>query len=533
MIAFFDLETNPTSKKILDIGCIFSNGISFHNNLPSDFLKFIEGADFLCGHNIFAHDLLYLQKHFANPSFGLDRSIDTLLLSPLLFPQRPYHRLLKDDKLQTEELSNPVNDAQKTKDLFFDEVNAFRGLPAPFQLILSGLLSSNPTFTCFFNYVNFSQRLDAEKLVQLIHEYFSERICSLCDLRSFIDLKPVELAYALALLQSNDKYSITPPWVLKNFPAVESVMGAIRNSPCIPGCIYCNKALDPIIGLKKYFGFNAFRSYDNRTLQEDAVRATIRHESILAVFPTGGGKSITFQVPALMSGRNAKALTVVISPLQSLMKDQVDNLEQKGITDAVTINGSLDPIERSKSIERVENGSASLLYISPELLRSVTIERLLLKRKIARFVIDEAHCLSSWGQDFRVDYLYIGDFIKGLQEKKNLETSIPVSCFTATAKPRVIEDITAYFKEKLNLDLLLFSAKVSRPNLHYQVYQKDSDDDKYNQLRNIVVANHEAVISAPWSVHFGCGTSNYGFIWGMAGENKEFTDMDGVPIGEL
>ena len=110
---------------------------------------------------------------------------------------------------------------------------------------------------------------------------------------------------------------------------------------------------------------------------------------------------------------------MVISPLQSLMKDQVDNLEKSGITDAVTINGLLDPIERAKSFERVENGAASILYISPESLRSKSIEYLLLGRNIIRFVIDEAHCFSSWGQDFRVYYLYIGDFIHALQKKKN------------------------------------------------------------------------------------------------------------------
>ena len=98
-----------------------------------------------------------------------------------------------------------------------------------------------------------------------------------------------------------------------------------------------------------------------------------------------------------MSGEQVKGLTVVISPLQSLMKDQVDNLRKNNITDAVTINGLLDPIERAKSFESVENGSASILYISPESLRSKSIERLLLGRKVVRFVIDEAHCFSSWG----------------------------------------------------------------------------------------------------------------------------------------
>ncbi len=219
--------------------------------------------------------------------------------------------------------------------------------------------------------------------------------------------------------------------------------------------------------------------YGGEPLQEKAVKAAVDNKSLLAVFPTGGGKSITFQVPALMSGENTKGLTVVISPLQSLMKDQVDNLEKVGITDAVTINGLLDPIERAKSFERVEDGSASILYISPESLRSKTIERFILGRKIVRFVIDEAHCFSSWGQDFRVDYLYIGDFIKQIQEKKNLEDAIPVSCFTATAKKKVIEDICAYFKEKLSLDLEIFTSNASRTNLQYKVFEKGDEEEKY------------------------------------------------------
>ena len=119
-----------------------------------------------------------------------------------------------------------------------------------------------------------------------------------------------------------------------------------------------------------------------------------------------------------MAGKYTKGLTVVISPLQSLMKDQVDNLEKNNITSAVSINGLLDPIERAEALRRVEEGEVSLLYISPELLRSRTIERLLLGRKINRFVIDEAHCFSAWGQDFRVDYLYIAEFIRNLCKRR-------------------------------------------------------------------------------------------------------------------
>jgi len=271
-----------------------------------------------------------------------------------------------------------------------------------------------------------------------------------------------------------------------NYPEVERIMYLLRNKPCLVGCKYCDEALDAKKGLNDFFGFGAYRTFDGEPLQENAVNAAINNKSLLAVFPTGGGKSLTFQIPALMAGRNTKGLTVVISPLQSLMKDQVDNLEKTGITEAVTINGLLDPIERGKSFERVEDGSVSILYISPESLRSKTIERLLLGRNIVRFVVDEAHCFSAWGQDFRVDYLYIGDFIKQLQEKKNLSDPIPVSCFTATAKQKVVADICQYFEEKLSLQLEVFKATSTRTNLQYKVYDSKDEEDKYNNARRLI-----------------------------------------------
>jgi len=489
-IAFFDIETDRQGIALNDIGCVLPNGATFHKNNAGEFAKFIEQADFICGHNILQHDLPFLQKHLGITDWGIDKTIDTLLLSPLLFPKQPYHHLLKDDKLQVEERNNPVNDSIKARNLFDDEVAAFQKLDEQLKEILYTLLHKANSFNNFFRYLQYAPAVSEGRTIELIKKRFANKICDKSDIASFVQTSPVPFAYALALLNCNDRSSITPPWVLRNYPEVERLFFLMTNSPCITGCDYCRQALNPYTALQKHFGFFQFRMYGGEPLQEKAVKAAVEGKSILAVFPTGGGKSITFQVPALMSGENAKALTVVISPLQSLMKDQVDNLEKKNITEAVAINGLLDPIEKSKAIERIENGFASILYISPESLRSVTIERLLLKRKIARFVIDEAHCFSAWGQDFRVDYLYIGDFIKNLQEKKNLEYPIPVSCFTATAKQKVIEDISDYFKEKLNHTLEIFSANASRTNLHYRVYHKEGDDDKYNQLRAIIEANN-------------------------------------------
>ena len=488
-ITFFDIEIAANSEKILDIGAVKSDGAVFHSSSLQDFARFLNNDVFICGHNIIQHDLKYLQKPLSSYGINHLKAIDTLFLSPLLFPTKPYHNLLKDDKLQSDELNNPVNDSRKAKDLFIDEVSAFNNLPDNIKQVYYLLLNQQTEFSCFFEYLSYQCDVTLD-LETLLNDSFHNSFCANAPLQEFITKHPIELTYCLALITSNNRYSITPPWVLMNYPVVETIMHLLRNSPCLSGCDYCDEALDINKGLKDYFGFDGYRTFAGVPLQEKAVNAAVNNKSLLAIFPTGGGKSLTFQIPALMSGKNTKGLTVVISPLQSLMKDQVDNLEKNGITDAVTINGMLDPIERGKSFQRVAEGLASLLYISPESLRSKSIERLLLGRNIVRFVIDEAHCFSSWGQDFRVDYLYIADFIKQLQINKNLQQPIPVSCFTATAKQKVVEDIVHYFKDKLSLHLEVFKANTARTNLHYKVYDSKDNKEKYNNVRNLIAAKN-------------------------------------------
>lgn len=479
--AFVDVEVGLKDKRIHDIGMLRWDGAKYHSADKKAAISFLENVDFVCGHNVIHHDMKFLLGDEAQRW----QLVDTLYVSPLLFPERPYHHLLKDDKLINEQMNNPVNDCEKACDLLMDEIAKWEALPEAQRCIYATLLHDVPEFAGFLAMVD-AEVCDETTLVEHIRTAYDGRICRHADLAAIIEQQPVEMAFALALISTTERNSITPPWVLHNYPNVENVVHRLRHTRCAEGCDYCSKYLDAHYNLKYFFGYDQFRTYEGEPLQENAVKAAVDSKSLLAIFPTGGGKSLTFQLPALMEARSVHGITVVISPLQSLMKDQVDNLAERGITDAVTINGLLDPISRSLAIERVQSGDASLLYIAPEMLRSKTIEKILMARHVVRFVVDEAHCFSSWGQDFRVDYLYIGKFISEYQKHKQLQRPIPVSCFTATAKQKVVQDICDYFKQTLNLDLQLFASSASRTNLRYSVIHAETDEDKYMKLRSLI-----------------------------------------------
>src|SRR4030042_2807251 len=155
-IAFIDIEVSLKNQEIVDIGGIKGDGNSFHSRSTSEFISFINGTRFICGHNILNHDLKYLQKAITNSGINKLNVIDTLFLSPLLFPTRPYHHLLKDDKLQTEELNNPLNDSIKARDLFFDEVSAFSQLDNSLKTIYFLLLNDKKELRSFFEYILFN-----------------------------------------------------------------------------------------------------------------------------------------------------------------------------------------------------------------------------------------------------------------------------------------------------------------------------------------------------------------------------------------
>ena len=201
--------------------------------------------------------------------------------------------------------------------------------------------------------------------------------------------------------------------------------------------------------LKRYWGYEQFRPW-----QEDTIMAILEERETLTILPTGGGKSLCFQLPALLKD----GMAVVISPLISLMKDQVDGLKDMGIP-AECLNSSQGPPQQRSVIERIRNQEVKLLYISPERLQTEETVELLKSAALSFFVIDEAHCISHWGHDFRDEYRHLGTI-------KDNFPGINIHAFTATATKEVQADILAQLRfdsPQLNI------ASVDRANLAYRV----------------------------------------------------------------
>jgi ATP-dependent DNA helicase RecQ len=217
--------------------------------------------------------------------------------------------------------------------------------------------------------------------------------------------------------------------------------------------------VDLLGALKKHFGYDQFRP-----LQEEIIQDALAGRDVFVLMPTGGGKSLCFQLPALM--RNG--LTIVVSPLIALMKDQVDGLRTSGIA-ATYLNSTLQRDEAKARWRGLHRGEYQLLYVAPERLMLDTFLERALNWNIAQFAIDEAHCISEWGHDFRPEYRELKKLRKHLPD-------VPIMALTATATERVRQDI---IKELKLRDLRPYVASFNRPNLTYRVVPKTA---AYDQL---------------------------------------------------
>lgn len=219
--------------------------------------------------------------------------------------------------------------------------------------------------------------------------------------------------------------------------------------------------MSPSEVLKEYWGYDGFRP-----MQEEIITAALEGKDVLAIMPTGGGKSVCFQVPGLMR----EGITLVVTPLIALMKDQVQNLNDRGVR-ALAIHAGMSRHEVDLALNNAAYGDYKFLYLSPERLGTQLFRSYIDVLDVSFIVVDEAHCISQWGYDFRPDYLRIGE----LRER----IDAPVIAVTATATPSVAQDIMERlgFKEKL-----LLKSGFERPNLSYIVRQVE---DKYSQILNV------------------------------------------------
>jgi ATP-dependent DNA helicase RecQ len=226
----------------------------------------------------------------------------------------------------------------------------------------------------------------------------------------------------------------------------------------------------PLKVLKEIFGFDSFRPG-----QEEVIRAVLEGRDTLAVMSTGGGKSLCYQVPALMQ----ESLTVIVSPLISLMKDQVDSLLQSSVSDAATLHSGLSPEERWEVERRVRTGEVKMLYVAPERLRSLEFVLALRRAGVGLFVVDEAHCISEWGHNFRPDYLFLPRAVRDLGNP-------PVLALTATATPRVRQDILLSLKMR-SPEVVVTS--FNRPNLTYRVIPAKEKKHKLPRILDVIRAS--------------------------------------------
>lgn len=482
-IAFLDIEVGTTSGKIDKLGYLSATSELEETSLsPIKEACLNDNISFICGHNFVEHDSKFLEKTSFNPILQSVEIIDTLYLSMLLCTNKRIHKLNKPYKDTQVNIENqPLGDSVQTKALFDSLNRLFDELDENIKNVFYQLLKDDIHFSGFFSYKN--QKFKSIDVYQQIQPYIEISKTQYLDIEEQF---PIEIAFIISFLCLADKGSISSI-ILNRYPKVVSLLKKITFN-------------EDFVNIKRFskneFNIHKFREFDNRVSgdlfdsgkisQEDIIKTAIGSESLLAILPTGGGKTITFQIPALIKAQKYKGLSVVISPLQALMKDQIDSFKLKNNNfKVVAISGFLSPIERMNAINEVENGIVDMLYLAPEALRSNSIFNALKRRVIERFIIDEAHCFSSWGHDFRHDYYFIANTIKELEES-NFQPRIPVSCFTATAKPEVVRDIKEYFQDKLAIVLKEFIASVERYNLDYSIVKTNSEIEKYEKLIDIL-----------------------------------------------
>ncbi|WP_375449174.1 UvrD-helicase domain-containing protein [uncultured Nostoc sp.] len=409
-----------------------------NNNQFNSLLDRIEKAEVIVGHNIRRHDIPELYKSVGReqPATLQEKICDTLELSNLFFPGKTTHKL---NKVYREELglSDPLEDAWESYNLYTSIYQQRCELPVIVRHWASRLLPRGYPRKIIPGYVQPPEQLEWWQNLKQRHQGLNVE-----GLRNYLINLPKGIDNLGAVVFLNWLYQFNvsevrrPNWLECEFTSFGE---AEKNAFPLP--------LDEVKlskELKQFFGFETFKTH-----QLEIVQALLKGKTVpLGILPTGGGKSIIFQLPALILSKYYRGLSIIVSPLQALMADQVQNLKEKLKNQQLSeyaervelLTGSQCLEEQRRIIEALWNGQVDILYLSPERLRQPTIQRILKHRLPHLWVLDEAHTLSQWGYDFRPDFLRIAESLQKFY-KNGQNTSIRWGFVTATATLKVIDDL--------------------------------------------------------------------------------------------
>lgn len=439
-MVWIDLEIDPVSKQF-QIGGLLGiiegdyYTLKFNESSLNSIVNILHNAKYVGGHNILQFDLPWLAvftgAYATLNSIKSNKTIDTLILSSLILPHRPSHALLKIYKSKNITTNNPCYDALESHQLYLDLCKYWENSTHP--QIVKWIQKKNPAWGFLPNptvtksyppYIALIKSGDINKLFEHIDKILAD------EEKEWVGA----IAFAHWLLHLDEPSCRRPAWLMDTS---EYGAGFIKAEKIFWG----NKQFQQI-------DFNTesidIFGYSLREGQEKIINTLAKGESVpVGLLPTGGGKSLTFQLPAFVLSRYRRELTVVISPLKALMEDQVLGLQQLepwGSRAACLISGQ-SAEEQKCILENIWQGNIDLLYISPERLRTHSIQALLQRRRPALWVVDEAHTFSQWGTDFRPDFMRIGQSIAKCYSHTEEGTRPQLMLVTATASQRALQEI--------------------------------------------------------------------------------------------
>ncbi len=415
------------------------------------------------GHNLHRHDRPWLVGTV--PALARVPTIDTLELSIVAFPTKPYHKLIKNAQPLRDAKPDPLYDGKHSERSLQLSMDRLRSRPHAHQEAIA--------YTAQHAHLPVHERAGWAQILGLGDEpdwltLLEGRICPNA-WQGMPNIKGWLFALAWLLAIDERDFSVMPEWARREYPSCQRLIDQLRGVSC-ERCNFCRAHHSPEVLLQRFYGFPSFRPTpalsDGRSAQRVLVERALKGQPSFGILPTGGGKSLCFQLPAIARYLQTGRLTVVISPLQSLMKDQVDQLRNV-FSGAEALYSGIPSLKRPDIISRIRAGEVGMLYIAPEQFRNKSTRALLTSRDVEAIVFDEAHCLSEWGHDFRTDYRYV---LRALREMYGGVDSIPpVFLYTATSQADATRQTLEHVFEETKQRPELFDTGAERDNLTYVV----------------------------------------------------------------